>query len=159
MKKILWLIILFLAFHSYSFGKGMYKISVNDLTLKNCERIEKFKMKFKGGQIVSLPTIPEDWTFNLNNWDVAEQPNWTGNLTAHIHVGADAVGAGLFRNYLLVSVGDLKGFELNLEIYVTNGDVVRKIRLTRKDVLLSPFSEKDKLVRPDLSWSCKKVKK
>jgi hypothetical protein len=149
--------IIFFSLISASFAGELFNVSVKNISIKKCERIIWFKFEFKNGIVFSFPHIPNDWNIKIGNWDIREQPKWTGSIEGNPQQGGGAVSMNFFKDFAMVEQNEGTSFNCVLTFLITDGDKDRKVKFELNKMSLLPLadSEKKYLAHPDWSWSCK----
>ena len=115
-------------------------LSLSRLEMASGERVVGFEFHVKSGRITALPEIPVGWDVHVEN-----NPSWNAVIRGSSLVGAAAVDASFFKNFIVIE----KNESLNLPFNVS-GDIVvardfvkeRRIRISMKDATLVPVEPK-----------------
>ncbi len=111
-----------------------YSITIPNLRLAPGERVVGFSVEVDSGRIVSAPNAPIGWNLTIDN-----EPSWRTNLTATVIVGAAALDARFFQNFVVIEKSSLGGvpFAVRCEVDVTKDwQSVRRIQVNRGDLVL-----------------------
>ena len=116
--------------------KKTASLSLSRLHIAAGERVVGFEFKIKSGRIAAVPDIPVGWDVRVEN-----NPSWNAVVRASSLVGAAAMEAGFFKNFLVIEKNDSLGlpFDLSGDIVVTRDFVTeRRIHISMKNVTLVP---------------------
>jgi hypothetical protein len=111
-----------------------YTLTVPNLRLEPGERVVGFSVEVDSGRIVSAPNAPIGWNLTIDN-----DPSWRTNLTATVIVGAAALDARFFNNFVVIEKSSLGGvpFTVRCEVDVTKDwQSVRHIQVEQGDLVL-----------------------
>ena len=113
-------------------------LSIPRLSLEPGERVSRFEMRLKAAAIHGITPIPVGWTISIDN-----DASWNTSIAGSIQVGAAALDAAFFRNFLTVrknEFGDVT-FSVSGEISVTRDFVnERSISLVNEDFEARPLA-------------------
>jgi len=106
-------------------------VSIPDVQVNSKERVVGFEIHIASGRIAALPDIPIGWNVSIDN-----NPSWKTKIAASSTVGAAAVDAGFFRDFLIVEKHESPDlpFHVSGEIVVTEDFTTeRHIEIAMKD--------------------------
>lgn len=115
-------------------GDQRYTLTIPNLRLHPGERVVGFSVEVDSGRIVSAPNAPIGWNLTIDN-----DPSWRTNLTATVIVGAAALDARFFQDFVVIEKSSLGGmpFAVRCDVDVTKDwQSVRHIEVVQKDLVL-----------------------
>ena len=115
-------------------------LSLSRLPISSGERMVGFEFHVKSGRIAAVPGIPAGWDVHIEN-----NPTWNAVIRASSMVGAAAVDASFFKNFIVIEKNESLGlpFDVSGEIVVTRDFVKeRRIHVSMKDATLVPAAPK-----------------
>jgi hypothetical protein len=120
-------------------GPGKWAVSIQKLSLNEHERITAFKVNVKGGRILTLAEIPEDWSFQIKN-----EGTHDASLAAGMIHGAAALSENYFNAFIMIekkpaiSTGK---FDILIEVFtVLPDESERSFKLSLKDLKLNKMN-------------------
>lgn len=119
---------------SVSHSEQRYELTIPNLRLEPGERVVGFSVEVDSGRIASAPDVPIGWNLTIDN-----EPSWTTKLTATVIVGAAALDARFFRDFVVIEKSSLGGapFAVRCEVDVTKDwQSARHIQVSRADLVL-----------------------
>jgi hypothetical protein len=111
-----------------------YTLTFPNLRTVPGERVVGFSVNVDSGRIASVPEVPIGWSIAINN-----DASWNTKLTATVEVGAAALDAGFFRDFVVIEKSSLGGgpFAVRCEVVVTKDfKSERHIQIERNDLAL-----------------------
>jgi|SRR6185437_2830077 len=115
-------------------------LSLSRLEIASGERVVGFEFHVKSGRIAAVPSIPAGWNVHVEN-----NPSWNAVITASSMVGAAAVDASFFKNFIVIEKNKSLGlsFDVSGDVVVTRDFVKeRRIHVSMKDATLVPAAHK-----------------
>ncbi len=112
-----------------------WSVSIRSLPLGKGDRIVGFSLKMTAAAIASLPSLPIGWRIEVDN-----DPSWNTTISGSIVVGAAALDADFFQDFLVIEKHELRGtrFAIDGIVEVTKDfDKERKVRLSARDFLVT----------------------
>lgn len=112
----------------------MWTVSIRHLPLAAKERVVGFQANVTAGRIVSVPSVPIGWDVRIEN-----DPSWKTRITGSVIVGAAALGAEFFTEFLVLEKYEFMDLRFGVEatIVVTEDFTIeRRIHVRMKDLVL-----------------------
>jgi hypothetical protein len=118
-----------------------YKVSFENLKLKNSERILGFKLYFYDGVVRTFSNAPNDWKIVLNNWDEEDQLHWTGSLKGMSDHGGGLKIEDFLKIFVIMNVDPDSNLKLEVTAEDFNKYTKRTITLTKKQLAIKPVND------------------
>lgn len=118
----------------------LLNISISNLRLNSRERVVGFEFHIKSGRVAAVQGIPAGWDVRVEN-----NPSWNAVVRGSSLVGAAAVDASFFKNFIVIEKNESLGlpFDVSGDIVVTRDFVKeRRIHVSMKDATLVPAAPK-----------------
>jgi hypothetical protein len=145
--KLIACLFMFCLLGATSYKQKTYKISARSFNLAKTEKISGFKMCFINGDVRTFSNVPSDWKIVLDNWDEDDQRHWTGSIKGNSGHFSSSLRLSEFLEIFVIMEATEPGFNLKLDIYAEDQDGKRTIKLTKKQLLITPLSMINPLAR------------
>lgn len=115
-------------------GAENWAVSIRRSPIEQGERVVGLEVTVTAGRVVTMPSFPVGWAFNIDN-----DASWHASARGSILVGAAAVSESFFHDFIVVEkheFGDLR-FDVRVLLVVTQDfEKERRIQLGMKDLIL-----------------------